>query len=107
MNEQLKKINEQMKRLWTESTRRNKVLFFTILTILLIAIIAITIATTKKNYVPLYTNMSPDEVGQIKEELDAENVAYEITDGGTSIKVNKEESDRLIVELEGYMIQSS
>src|SRR5699024_2897174 len=107
MNEQLKKINEQMKRLWTESSRRNKVLFFTILTILLIAIIAITIATTKKTYVPLYTNMSPDEVGQIKEELDAENVAYEITDGGTSIKVPKEDSERLLVELAGKKIPSS
>jgi len=107
MNEQLKKINEQMKRLWSESSRRNKVLFFTILTILLIAIIAITIATTKKTYVPLYTNMSPDEVGQIKEELDAENVAYEITDGGTSIKVPKEDSERLLVELAGKKIPSS
>lgn len=107
MNEQLNKTNEQIKSLWNNSSKRGKVLFFTILGLLIVAIVVITIITTTKSFVPLYTNLAPEEVGQIKEELDAENVAYEITDNGTSIKVPKEESERLLVELAGKKIPSS
>ncbi|HLS22793.1 MAG TPA: flagellar basal-body MS-ring/collar protein FliF [Pseudogracilibacillus sp.] len=107
MNEQIKKLNEQLKRLWQESSRKNKIIFFSAVGIVFIAIIAITIITTSKTFVPLYTNLAPEEVGQIKEELDAENVPYEITDGGTSIKVPKEESERLLVELAGKQIPKS
>lgn len=107
MNEQLKNINEQIKQLWKESSRRAKILFFTISFFVIIAIITITVITTSKSFIPLYTNLSPEEVGQIKEELDAENVPYEITEGGTSIKVPKEESERLLVELAGKKIPSS
>lgn len=107
MNEQLKKINEQLKKLWQESSRKNKIIFFSSVGIVLVAIIAIIIFATSKNFVPLYTNLSPAEVGQIKEELDAQNVPYEITENGTAIKVPKEESERLLVELAGKQIPKS
>lgn len=107
MNEQLKRMNEQIKKLWEESSRRAKILFFTILSLVIIGIVTLSIITMSTSFVPLYTNLAPEEVGQIKEELDAENVPYEITDGGTSIKVPKEESERLLVELAGKQIPSS
>src|SRR5699024_8749180 len=107
MNEQLKQFNEQLKNIWQTSSRKGKVLFFVAIGVIIITITIITIVTTTTSFVPLYTNLSPEEVGQIKEELDAENVAYEITDGGTSIKVPKDESERLLVELAGKKIPSS
>src|SRR5690625_3852372 len=107
MNEQLKKLNEQIKLLWEQSSKTRKILFFSGLGLVLITVILITIMTTSKNFVPLYTNLSQEEVGQIKEELDAQNVPYEITDAGTAIKVPKEQSERLLVELAGKKIPAS
>src|SRR5690625_406210 len=107
MNEQLKNLMNQIKKLWEESSKTKKVLFFTGLGIFLTMIVLITVLTTSKNFVPLYTNLSQEEVGQIKEELDAQNVPYEITNGGTAIKVPKEQSERLLVELAGKKIPAS
>lgn len=107
MNEQMKKLIEQLKTIWKNSSKTAKVLFFSVTGILLVAIVVITILTTSKSFVPLYTNLSPHEVAQIKEELDSQGVPYEITDAGTSIKVPEEHSERLLVELAGKKIPSS
>jgi len=107
MNEQMKKFIEQIKSTWDNSSKKAKIIFFSAVGILFVAIVAVTIATTKKNFVPLYENLSREEVAQIKEELDSQNIPYEITDGGTAIKVPEEHSERLLVELAGKKIPSS
>lgn len=107
MNEQMKKFIEQIKSIWQKSSKTAKIIFFSVISLLLVAIFAITMITTTKKFVPLYTNLSPNEVAQIKEELDSQNVPYEITGGGTSIQVPEEHSERLLVELAGKKIPSS
>lgn len=49
--------------------------------------------------VTLYNDLSLQEAGQIKEELDARGVSYEITDGGSGIKVPEASADSLLVDL--------
>src|SRR5699024_434805 len=58
-------------------------------------------------YVPLYSNLSLNEVSQIKAELDDKNISYEITEGGTTIKVPEKQSNTLLVEFAGQGIPSS
>ncbi len=55
----------------------------------------------KKNFVPLYSNLSIQETSQIKAELDSRGVAYELKDGGTTINVPENQVDTLLVELAG------
>lgn len=57
--------------------------------------------------VPLYSNLTPQEAGQIKATLDQRGVPAEVTDGGTTIKVPKEQVDALKVELAAEGIPNS
>jgi len=77
---------------------------------LLIIIMIITGAiffTTSSNFVPLYNNLSLQEVNQIKTELDARSVPYELEDGGTSVLVPEDQVDNLLVDLAGQGIPDS
>ncbi|WP_172673550.1 hypothetical protein [Calditerricola satsumensis] len=51
-------------------------------------------------YVPLYTeNLSQEELGQIKAQLEKMGVPYRITAGGHSIEVPRTERDRVLLDL--------
>ncbi|KPC99910.1 Flagellar M-ring protein [Geobacillus sp. BCO2] len=62
---------------------------------------------TRTEMVPLYSNLSPQEAGQIKATLDQRGVPAEVADGGTTIKVPKEQVDALKVELAAEGIPNS
>ena len=62
----------------------------TIAVILIAALL--TFFVTKTDFVPLYSDVSPAEIGRIKETLDAQGVPNEIAPGGTSILVPRNKS---------------
>jgi flagellar M-ring protein FliF len=62
-------------------------------------IIAIILISSHKNFVPLYSNLSPDETGQIKATLDGKGVPYQISSDGTSISVPDDQVNNLKVDL--------
>lgn len=107
MKEQWNKLREQITALWVNASKTKRIIFISIVILLIILIISITLLTTAKNFVPLYSNVTPHEVGQIKEELDGQGIPYEITDGGTTIKVPEEYREQLLVDLAGKKIPSS
>ena len=107
MKEKWDQLKEQLKNLWEKSTRIQKTIFFGITGVLIILIAVITIFTTTDKYVPLYSNLSIQEVGQITEELDNRKIPYELEDGGTTIKVPEEQSEQILVDLAGQGIPNS
>src|SRR5690625_4030487 len=107
MKEKMTQFKNQLNELWNKSSRKQKVIFFSVSSILLALIIVITINTSTTKYVPLYSNLSVQEVAQIKEELEARNVSYELEDGGTTVLVPEEQSDHILVEFVGVGIKSS
>src|SRR5690625_7301941 len=107
MRERINQFIQQLKDVWNNSSKKQKVLFFSIAGTLVVLIAIITIITSTTKVVPLYTNLSVQEVGQIKEELDARNIPYELQDGGTTIEVPEDQSDQLLVELAGQGIPHS
>src|SRR5690625_4229798 len=107
MNEQRENIKEQFKQIWKRVSGIQKVIIFSVIIIIVLSIIIITVITSNKRFVPLYSNLSLHEVGQIKEELDSQNIPYELTDSGRTIKVPEAESERLLVDLAGKKIPSS
>ncbi|WP_077621967.1 flagellar basal-body MS-ring/collar protein FliF [Sediminibacillus massiliensis] len=68
-----------------------------VLVILLVAVGTALAGNTRM--VPLYSNLSLQEVGQIKGELDARGIGYELQDGGKTILVPGENVDSLLVDL--------
>ena len=107
MKEKLNRFIQQIKLLWNNSSKKQKTAFIAISSILVVLIAIVTIITSSTKFVPLYTNLSVQEVGQIKEELDAKNIPYELEGGGTTIKVPEDQSEQLLVELAGEGIPHS
>lgn len=69
--------------------------------------IALVVMLSKPDYVPLYSNLSPQETGQIKETLDSKGVSSQVSDNGTTILVPKSDVDALKVELAAEGIPES
>lgn len=92
---------------WQKRSRTQKGTFIGSVLIVILLIAGIVIFTAVSAFVPLYSNLSMNEVGQIKTELDARGVAYEISDGGTAIHVPEEQVDGLLVDLASQGIPNS
>src|SRR5690625_171248 len=102
MKEKWNEFKTQITTFWQKNSKKQKIMYITVISLLLVAIIGITIFTSRTNYVALpYTNLSTQEVAQIREELDSRNVDYEIENEGTIIKVPEKESEKLLIDLAG------
>lgn len=104
MNERLTKVKSDSRQFWSSRTKNQKgVLIGTLVAIVAIASV-ITYFSTKTEMVPLFTELSQSEVGQIKEVLEAQGTKFEIAPGGTNILVSEKEVDALKVSLmsQGY-----
>ncbi|WP_349410494.1 flagellar basal-body MS-ring/collar protein FliF [Pseudalkalibacillus sp. SCS-8] len=99
MNEKITSYKNQMLHYWKERTTKQRALIlgsiiglFTIVTIL-------TIIISNDRFVPLYSGLSPEEIGQVKSSLEAKGINYEISSNGTIISVPDHQVDALKVEL--------
>jgi flagellar M-ring protein FliF len=99
MNEKIMKFTDTAKTFWSKRSKGQKgiIIGSSLAVIALIAVISL--FATKSNYVPLYSNLSVQEVGQIKSELDARGIPYELQDAGKTILVPEEQADSLLVDL--------
>lgn len=99
-------LNQVFKRFQDQPMKQKGMLLGSIAFVIITAIVLI-MFFTRPNLVPLYSDLSPQEAGQIKESLDAKGVASQLSDGGKVISVPKEAVDRLKVELASEGIPKS
>ncbi|WP_391208648.1 flagellar basal-body MS-ring/collar protein FliF [Psychrobacillus sp. L4] len=99
MNERIKKVTSDISAFWTSRTKAQKgtIIGSTVAVILIAAFISY--FSTRTDFVPLYSDVAPSEVGRIKETLDAQGVQNKIAPGGTSILVPSDQVDSLLVQL--------
>ncbi|MGE7215532.1 flagellar basal-body MS-ring/collar protein FliF [Priestia koreensis] len=107
MNERLLKYRQKITEYWTNKSKKKKGFLIGGLVALIVAIAAIYIFTTRVSYVPLYSNLSAQETGQIKSELDSRGVPSEISQDGQTISVPSDQVDTLKVELAAQGIPKS
>jgi len=108
MNEKYNLIKDKVTQFWSKRNKKQKgILLGSILAIVLLAIALPFLFKSNNHYVPLYNNLSTQEVAQIKEELDTRSIPYEIKEGGKSITVPEEQVDTLLVDLAGEGIPNS
>lgn len=107
MKENLKQMQTTLTSFWQNRSKVQKSVFIgsTVLVVMLIGIILF--FANQSNLVPLYSNLSAQEAGQIKTELDARGVTYEIANGGTTITVPDNQVDSLLIDLAGQGIPNS
>ncbi|AYC29238.1 flagellar basal-body MS-ring/collar protein FliF [Paenisporosarcina cavernae] len=104
MNERITKLRTDLTRFWGSRTKKQKgTMIGTAIGVILLAAI-VTFFATRTSYVPLFKDVSPAEIGRIKETLDSQGVPNQIAPGGTSILVPEQQVDGLLVQLaaEGF-----
>jgi flagellar M-ring protein FliF len=99
MNEKLINTKNKLNGLWQSKSKGQKTIVITSALLFFVLAGFLTYIISKPNLVPLYSNLSPAETGQIKETLDSKGVQSEIANNGSSILVPKEQVDTLMVEL--------
>ncbi|MDN4494240.1 flagellar basal-body MS-ring/collar protein FliF [Ureibacillus aquaedulcis] len=104
MNERFTKVKSDSTQFWKSRTKKQKVAIIgTLIGVIALATI-LTYFSTRTKMVPLFTELSATEAGEIAEVLTAQGVTYEIAPGGTNILVPEEQVDTLTVSLaaQGY-----
>ncbi|MGE7665017.1 flagellar basal-body MS-ring/collar protein FliF [Ureibacillus composti] len=104
MNDRLTKVKSDSTQFWQSRTKNQKgALIGTIIGVIALASI-LTYFFTRTTMVPLFTELSASESGEIAEVLAAQGVPYEIAPGGTNILVPEDQVDTLTVSLasQGY-----
>jgi flagellar M-ring protein FliF len=107
MNERIRDYINKISTFWKERTKSQKMMIVGSFLLFIIIVSAAVFFATRTDFVPLYTNLSPQETGQIKATLDQRGIESEITDNGTTIKVPKQVVDTLKVELAAEGIPNS
>ncbi|MDQ0227610.1 flagellar basal-body MS-ring/collar protein FliF [Metabacillus niabensis] len=99
MNEKFKNTKTKFLEMWQRKSKMQKSLILSGLLFFFVFAGVLTYFLSKPNLVPLYSNLSPAETGQIKETLDSKGIQSEITNNGSTILVPKEQVNTLMVEL--------
>ncbi|MBB6452927.1 flagellar M-ring protein FliF [Salirhabdus euzebyi] len=107
MVEKMKSRYSKWIQVWNNRTLAQKsIVIGGIVAILLIFFIFLFLSNNPK-LVPLYSNLSLQETGQIKTELDSRGIQYEVGNGGTTISVPREQVDTLLVDLAAQGLPNS
>ncbi|OMP68598.1 flagellar basal-body MS-ring/collar protein FliF [Domibacillus epiphyticus] len=99
MNENIKQQLAKIKEYWNSRSKKQKIIGVGAFAFFVIALSLIVFFATRTTMAPLYSELSPSEIGAVKENLDGRGIAYEITEGGTGILVPEEAVDTLKVDL--------
>ncbi|MCA1064523.1 flagellar basal-body MS-ring/collar protein FliF (plasmid) [Rossellomorea sp. AcN35-11] len=107
MNDKIQSIKNRAIEFWKNSTNKQKIIFIGVFLLITIAGSAVSVFSTQSTLVPLYSNLTPQETGQIKEQLDGRGIKSQISNGGSSILVPAENVENLTVELAAQGIPQS
>ncbi|GAA0461226.1 flagellar basal-body MS-ring/collar protein FliF [Alkalibacillus silvisoli] len=107
MNETIQQYRNQITEFWKSRTNPQKSLIVGGALGVLVILIALTVFATSPKMVPLYSNLTLEEAGDLREELQSRGVPHEIEEGGTTILVPENQSDELLVELAAQGIPNS
>lgn len=107
MNEKLLLYKEKLNKFWTERTNVQKGIIVGSILLFILLLIITSMLGSRTSMVPLYTNLSFQETGEIKAQLDSRGIASEIADSGTAILVPETLVNSLKVELAAEGIPQS
>ncbi|SFE39074.1 flagellar basal-body MS-ring/collar protein FliF [Alteribacillus iranensis] len=107
MKEKLIQEKDKITAYWNQRTKKQKSLLLALLILLIVVLFLSAFFGFRTSYTPLYTDLPPEETGQIKESLDARGVSSQLSNDGTTISVPSSEVDALKVELAAEGIPKS
>ncbi len=107
MNERIREWITRFTSFWKGRTKAQKTMAISAIVLFILVVAVASFFATRTKFVPLYSNLSPQETGQIKATLDQRGIQSEVTDNGTTIKVPEKDVDTLKVELAAEGIPNS
>ncbi|WP_449540005.1 flagellar basal-body MS-ring/collar protein FliF [Ferdinandcohnia sp. Marseille-Q9671] len=107
MKENLTLYKTKISEYWKKQSALQKTSIIGLPLLLILVVSVAVFFTTKQTLVPLYSNLTPQETGQIKANLDSRGIQSEIADNGTTIKVPEEVVETLMVDLAAEGIPDS
>ncbi|UCZ51728.1 flagellar M-ring protein FliF [Bacillus shivajii] len=107
MNEKFIHYKDKTIEFWRSRTTNQKGLLVGSIIIVLLLFLSLVWFGARTNHVPLYTNLTPQETGEIKGTLDNRGISSEITNDGTTILVPETMVDELKVDLAAEGIPQS
>lgn len=113
MQERLQGILNRIKEWWSKFTTKQKALLISIVTVVVMAIVVLAFIMTRPKMVTLINCESTKEAGTVKDLLEGESIAYEVSKDGLTFSVNeKDEATASIllgsndIPTEGYSIDN-
>jgi len=79
--------NSRVGNMWANLTASQRMMIIGTAVAVAVVIIVGGIIATRAGYSTLYSGLSPEDAGLVVQELDAKNIPYKITGGGTSVQV--------------------
>ena len=108
MNEQVKLIVEDIKKLWTRLDINQKFSIAALLVALLCVSVFFIVKATEPNWTVLYSDLSKEDVASISESLKKSGYAFKISDDKTSVLVrNQDKEDLRMFVAENDLIKDS
>lgn len=107
MKEKILNLRNAAKSFWVRRSKSQKGIFLGSIVIVVFLVMGLVVFSNNAKLVPLYSNLSLQEVGQIKTELDTRGIEYQLEEGGTTITVPESEVNNLLVDLAGQGIPTS
>ncbi len=92
------KLRDQVTEFWKKLERRNKIIISSLIAAIIVFSIVLAVFLNRVEYVPLYTNLPPDEAGSILTALDDMAIPYK-TEGAGTILVPAEQASEVEMRL--------
>jgi flagellar M-ring protein FliF len=86
----INKIVEWIKRFWTETDKKKKILIFGISAVVIIGLTAVILLLTRQNFGLLYGDLSSKDLGEIQSKLTELNITWKSGEDGKSIYIPEE-----------------
>src|SRR5690554_4432900 len=107
MNETVQQYKNKITEYWHARSSKQKVGIIGGVAGFILILLLLTWFLSRPNMVPLYSNLSLNEAGQLKTELEDRGISHEVSDGGTTILVPESVQSDLLVELAAQGIPNS
>lgn len=99
MNERIAQYRESLSQYWNKFTTKQKVLLFSTILFLIIAIVALTIQFSKTEYEVAFTGLSAEDSAGVISYLESGNIPFELSKDGANISVPSTQAARVKVDV--------
>ncbi|ARI77485.1 hypothetical protein [Halobacillus mangrovi] len=99
MKEKFITYKNRIEKFWGNTSKSQKGMVIGVTSFLTLILITVSIFSSNTKMIPLYKDLTLQEMGQIKTELDTRGIPCELEQGGTTILVPDNQAETLLVDL--------